>query len=744
MKLENNVFSLANAEAIAEGHFGLHWLQLDEARAAVEAALRKFGVGLAAEDEEARAIALRVTVGVGKSAAVRSLLAETAHWILPRGHILVYVPTHVLAEEAEAAFRALNTGFPSMVLRGRHATDPDTGGPMCQKSDLAQVAAKVSPWGVTGLLCQAQDPPDIWPMRRGSCREGCAWFEQLPGEEKRIIFLPHAYLSSAVPGGIAQDVALRIIDEKFLSSILHTQTLYVDEWLQRCSCASVVQAGTQVCRHEARRLVHQALLHGKPIIRALADAGLGSTALKAFEGMEKAEMPQLEVTPWMMPVVQRRLIQDFDIQAFFRARARARLWSMLQEDWATGISERISLDEEPCMGGPPRSVIRMHSCGTIPWDAPLILLDADADPTLVETLVPGSEFVSINVSANADVIQIEDQTFSNAALLSRPNSAERRREILDLVVREVAAAKQGVLLVATKEVLRQLHLDEDPDGEMKGDNDLLRPLYGAHARWFGPGMQGVNRYEAFDTAIVLGRLQPPIEAIEGQMRAVFGNCAEQLALIPADDRTRGWYREVDASYLMSDGTTRPAKVRTHPDPRGAALLAQSREAYTIQAIGRIRAVNALVPKRILILCNMPLPGFLIDSLVLWQELVTGLSRLELGTKARNLESALYPYGRSMPVSGLRLSGEGIRADAPEVFKNASSGAEWRRDLPIATIFDLIRTIARRRGGRPLFITLKRPGGGKRTPAVLFDPPADLAAAATRLWPGLELDFIVRA
>jgi hypothetical protein len=249
-------------------------------------------------------------------------------------------------------------------------------------------------------------------------------------------------------------------------------------------------------------------------------------------------------------------------------------------------------------------------------------------------------------------------------------------------------------------------------------------------------MQGVNAYEDYDTAIVVGRLQPRLEAIEDQMRGVFGNSGEPLDFMPFEDPQRGWYAEVEAARLMADDTLRTTTIRGYPDRRGAAILALNRESCTLQAIGRIRAVKAGMRKRILILSSLVLPGLPIDRLVLWQELVTGLSRIELSAKSQRLETALYPDGSRWPVMGLRLSAAGIREDAQQIFESAHSGREWRRDLTTETIHEMIRAITRRRGGRPTFVDLGRPGGGKRTPAVLLDQ-ADPARAVARLWPGLS-------
>ena len=716
------------------------WYTLEDARQKVEEALRGFLEGdLDAEDQYGyrRALALRVTVGVGKSATLRKLLSEVARDILANGHILVFVPTHALAEEAEGAFRELRSGIPSMVLRGREAKIPGADEFMCDKAALASRISQVT-GRVSRALCQAQDPL-TGELFRAPCRTGCAWYDQFADSDHKVIFLPHAYLVSPIHPSIAENVALRIIDEKFANAITWAQTIHVDGWLTPCGCASNGGA-TSPCIHIARRIVHGALLSGEPIFPALSSAGLVRGQMETFEAIERAEQPVLDVVPWMETADQEAAVDTFDYAAFFRSRARARLWSMLHEDWPRGASDRISLgsDGNAADGLPPRAVIRLHSCGTIYRDAPLILLDADADPLVTEALVPGAEFVSIDVKPNADVIQVEDRTFSTASLLMRPGAEMRRAEILDVVRREVAAAPHGVLLVATKDVLRQLHRDVNPQVDLTSEEALLQPLLGAHPRWFGPRMQGVNTYEDFDTAIAVGRLQPRIEAIEDDMRALFGNSGAPLTFTDPADPTRGWFMPTASEYLLADGTVRAATIRSHPDPRGAGVLSLCREASTIQALGRIRAVKPGAPKRILILSSLVLPDFPVDRLVLWQELVTGLSRLELGAKSQRLEAALYPYGGAWSVSAIRLSAAGIQEDAPEVFDHPHSAKEWRRGLTTGAIQEMIRTIARRRGGRPTFVMLQRARGGKITPAVLFDCGDNRAEIVGHRWPELEL------
>jgi hypothetical protein len=273
-----------------------------------------------------------------------------------------------------------------------------------------------------------------------------------------------------------------------------TQSINFDDWLKPCSCTSRAATRAALCIHEARRLVIDALMRGDAIVPRLRAAGFSRSQMRVFAQQEKAEQPELSVTPWMPCDDQKHAIDTFDWPTFFQARACAKLWSMLFEDWPRGSSERICFAETPSAGDAVRTSITIHSCGTVLQDAPLIMLDADADPLITEALVPGAEFVSISAAPQAEVIQVEDQNFSTAALLLRSGSAARRREILDLVEEE-AANGRGVLLVAARAVLRQLHLDEDPARVDISDQELLAPLRGAYPRWFGPAMQGVNTYE---------------------------------------------------------------------------------------------------------------------------------------------------------------------------------------------------------------------------------------------------------
>lgn len=129
----------------------------------------------------------------------------------------------------------------------------------------------------------------------------------------------------------------------------------------------------------------------------------------------------------------------------------------------------------------------------------------------------------------------------------------------------------------------------------------MRPIRGAEARWFGPRLRGVNTHREFETAIMVGRLEPPMQAVDRQLRAFHADGAAPPVFAAADAGSPGRFPERAGWRLRSDGRFDPARVRHHPDPAGAALFAQAREATMLQAIARIRAVGSARRKRIVIL-----------------------------------------------------------------------------------------------------------------------------------------------
>jgi hypothetical protein len=84
-------------------------------------------------------------------------------------------------------------------------------------------------------------------------------------------------------------------------------------------------------------------------------------------------------------------------------------------------------------------------------------------------------------------------------------------------------------------------------------------------------------------------------------------------------------------YVQSSRNPHPqsgVKVPSFSDARIDALLAQSRDAETMQALGRLRLVHAKYPKRVFLLSNLPVE-VPVDRLVSFSDLMPDRLELEL-------------------------------------------------------------------------------------------------------------------
>ena len=705
------------------------WMSLDDARRCVSEELHGFldRAATVPACEEQPALALRVSAGVGKTDGALRVLAARGRELLKGGHVLVFVPSHDLAEQAHEDFERFSAELPSMVLRGRGATNPATDAPMCGKADLASRISRIV-GSVKDGLCETKD--FLGKRRKASCRDACAYFAQLP-RQNSVVFLSHSYLRSGVP--LAGDVSLRIIDEKCLGQLTYSQGLSIEDWLE----VGAPPVGAEL--DKARGTVFDALRAGAPVIRALRDKGFDKISMKRFAQDERRGRQALEIRPWSPVNQQEKQIEAFDLAALQASRGRAAIWSLLATVWDQDCTERLTLDVVGSgEGGATCSSIRRHGRRDLPRDAPLVLLDADADPVITEAIAPGARFVRVDVKPVANVVQINDRTFSTSSMIAGADAKAMRAGVLSVVEREAAKAPNGALLIATRKVLRQLQQDESPGGDHASDEALLRPLRGAVPRWFGPRLQGVNDYKNFDTAIVIGRLEPGVAAIEDQMRALFGDGDAPLQLLKHSAGACGWFPAGQGAYLTDRDEFVPAATRQHPDPRGAAILSLNREAHTIQALARLRAVGAKSPKRIILVSSVPLPGVPVNCLTSWKALVANRPAIELSSKFKCLEKAMFSACGEHLTDGLRLSRRGIAEDARHAFPGKTGAEGWARGLKLGALQRMVETIAIREGRPPVFITLRPNSGGQTTPAVVFASPEHAVEIAKRKWPGWEV------
>lgn len=700
------------------------WSEPAEARRRLEEIIESF-VRSAADATAApdAALALRVTAGLGKTVTTLRVIAQHGEALLSQGHVLIYVPTLELAERAWEEFRTIAPGLPSRVIRGRDAQRPnDLKKKMCDRAEIAREIARLVP-SVTQALCRGTDPDGNFVQ--SSCAVGCPYLAQKDVPGPHVVFLSQAYLTVDPPIDRDCFIALRVIDEKVWPTLTRTSHLPISD-LMRAPASSFPTDLFGVMARAKAALV-DGLQRDLPLHDHLRSSGITTEQLDNLAKAEERSRSLLDIGPWQSEEAMTFRIRTFDSAAVHMSRRRRHLFDRLARKEA-GHCVGLRLFETAEEQG-SQQVIQSSWVRAIARDAPLLLLDADADPDITEQVAPGADFVAIDSPPVADIVQVSDLTLSDSSLLDAVHGARRRAAVLTILEREVArSAGGGVLLVATKKVLRALHADVG--SALTGDEDkaLRQKILGADPRWFGPRTQGVNDFAGYAAIVVVGRLQPRVTDMETSARAVFADDAAPIA-----EHRSGPLPETKTSILIRDGATQEAAVRAHPDRRVQSILAQTRECGTLQAIARLRLVSPTHAKRVVILSNLPLPDFPVTRLIEFAALERNLEHEPDLLGFVRMENALRAtMGR--PVRGARLSAAGLVSDLPLDFETGPAAKEFRRGRPTTHMLALCARVAAVNGWQMTPLLLRRTTGGKAIPAVILEHADAALVAARRLWP----------
>lgn len=719
------------------------FLSLSEAERAladaVREALEEAATWDAESGEPAPVTVIKATPGAGKSVGLRRAL-QGFDLAKLGGDAVFYSPTMALSDEA-----AQDGG--NHVTRGRSALNPETGQPMCGRADeaeaLGRLGVPVKPNlckrdngdGTLSLcpfyaVCAGLEAPEDGGPAPAYLRQ---WGSLPRGPALR--FEAHAYLNGRGDGS-GRAVGLRIVDEKSWVNALRTADVRADAWT-RADLPSVARLAPHMARQiEAKREADAAdrVEVAQRVLIALQTgaspvlAEVSAEEFEEFAQQDAATLPTKLNTPPSAPAAARHTELEAMARMEREGRKRAAVWRILADAKRRGIEKPERLEWLPDWRGSkgdkePRDVLRVHWMAELPTDAPMILLDADADPVMIERLHPGARIVDIAVKPHAEVIQVCDRVFSKAALIG-PENRGKRDAWADVIRAEVFCDKadpcgaRGVLAGGSKAIVRAVFEDAGliaPSTPSAEADKVMRetPLHGARWLWFGPGSLGLNRFQDFGTVVVIGREELPLDALESMGRAMFGDSGEPLQLVQPDAAGRALMPLQAVPYLIADGNGSAAGVRLHPDRRIAALQMQSREAGTRQLIERLRLVRAPEdrPKRVILGSKVPLPGLPVSRLIQFEELK--LSRFERACLAAAQGGGV-----------LRLSAAGLAADAPEVFRTVREAEGWleregREEIkyPRTANRTYIRGTGVLNGVR---VTLRLKGQrGRATPALVF-------------------------
>jgi hypothetical protein len=594
------IFAAAEVLGPPAPHYSAEPLPLDQAKTLLNEAVVDW-VGHAVthgDGVKARQVGVKGAAGTGKTTETRNVL-EAFPATVGR-HIDIFMPRHRLADEF--ALEAAGGPLRVKVIRGREKELTD-GSTMCAKADEAGKVARAG-FSVWESMCRRVDSET---GNEEVCEHfaTCPYVAQFDDPEPAVRIMAHESMFLPRNSGMPKPQAV-IIDESFHAKAMLEANFALDRLTSGLwrSSGRKVSMDDQDRRNSIAERVRRALLAGEHP----RDHGVTAEDCRFIAKLEIGAVEGIGITPGMSHAAQRKRLDGYQRTEALKL---YRFWKILAAEIERGGPLR-QIEFRPnwkrYRDDEPRDRIYLFWRRDLELpDVPVLVLDADLDPTIARKFLPRLEVVEVPVDRRAEVIQVRDTACSRRRLLAWEEAPETEvsraaNRLADVqALFDVEAAKGARVLLVT----------------YKAAATRLKVPSGCAVDHFG-NIRGTDDYKPYDTVIIAGREQPRVDAAEAIARALFADDPEPLTLT-------GELMEQVRGYRLRDGSSVAGKVSVHVDPRVQAVIEQVRERETAQAIDRLRLIHRTVPARVIVLSNLVL-DLTVDRLTTWREIMP--SRLE--------------------------------------------------------------------------------------------------------------------
>ncbi|MBT3558529.1 MAG: hypothetical protein HN491_12265 [Rhodospirillales bacterium] len=528
---------------------------------------------------------LAALVGLGKTEAY----IQQLKYLLPllrRGHcVFIGVSNHDLSRELQQRLREI--GIESEVYLGPTQSDPDQADKkMCWVSDWLEVFQQTDSGN---NLCKVCPHSHECGFQKQRLKKSQIWI----GAHQIIYRKRRKPISS---------VDFVIIDEDPLSAGLEGDNLKKPLWLP---CKDVP--------NDVQKAIEQLPL-GQPFHRgdfAVTDRRLHELIRQSLSRIEKVELSSSvseQEIRYAVAVVQanRKLL---DIAGFYRTIANEGPWGMRPLKLSEGTIGLRWVRQRKIH--PDFDVPTLFADATLNADMIERIIDVERPPADVEeawidedgSIVPALDQRQpvimgpvAKIAAKTPHATYRQVLFSGAAALFKDgptgtNNLGRVRRYIE----GRSALFPRVLVICQLDLEQKLRvLGLPPSVETAHFNSI----------------RGQDKWKDVDLLIVIGRTQPPPNAMELQAEALFRTSIRTLG--------PDYY---DSTWMPLTGTATAVPVERHPDPNAETVRWHKCEAEIIQAIGRVRAVNRTSknPVQVDIINQIPLPGLEIDEVAEWED-----------------------------------------------------------------------------------------------------------------------------
>jgi len=666
-------------------------MSVQDGRAALKGFLRR----VLDEADPEKVYVARADAGIGKTRTILQELARLKSAGRLSGKCFFAVPDtrtrpqdEVPSMGQEVAAIATSFGLDVHVYEGRDDTN-------CQNYECVRPIQSVgtSPTRVCGKPVSADPeeaaavPPEMSCRFRRSCQDTGYWAQRIKLQDVDLVVIPHALLSVDWQKTLLRDltVTMLIIDETFFGAVTRAPEVPIDKLLSPIrqdwtGTRGNIDESDIRNRIPVNRVIETAIFEGRdPAADIHADDQRRRSLVVASQFLDRFLEGDNSICPTTTPELAKLYAETLDRAGRPAESKMLRILVDRVGQLCKGLPLATNRQIEAITkesGGETRRYVRI-SWVSGSWQRniegdnadgernsiPVLILDASAEPLIVERLFPGRtiEWHDIQIAAPwKTVIQCPDRTNAQSSLIATANAADGTVTAAARRLTQTVQALQGLsnrhpaglLIVAAKKV-RQAIQDT-----WQADETIPQRIHWAH---FG-NLRGKNAWKNVEACVIVGRQMPPTSVIDGYVAAL--SSGDPIPP-PAFDRLV----MKPGQYRLADGSVATKLVPSAPNDLAAAILRAIREAEIMQAIGRLRLADRTEdrPGCIYVLTSVPLP-IAIDALV---------SERDFGSRPHPLAQATQQLGGVLPVSAPFLA-EVVAGTVPELDTEDKAGKALRR------------------------------------------------------------------
>jgi len=536
---------------------------------------------------------LKLPAGIGKTEGYLVAIVNSDAKLIE-----VYVPTHTLANECRQRLIDKGMKFDEvMVIQGR-AYQAEGSAPLCKKDKISK---KLGESGISTYktLCRNDAGEQC------EYHDTCAYLAQYKiGVKVRIYTHAHLPLERGLLDKDYPDFA--IIDESFWNAMIDEKTTLFE------NISHYVQS------NKLANCINKTLTEGRPLLKGLRQ--------KYGDDIEEVINKSIRYISRNYPNIKPNESEEKIASTLTPEFNKSRVIKLLLQQLLDELNLFPDRDESITVRYNGKKVLiarrktitrftKQQGEGNMNH-VPVLCVDADFCRDIVKIFLPGIKSKTIYVKRNAVVTQI----YSNTGAKSRyiPYGRNPGPEIItnckkcfddvQLVINRLQALHSKLLVVTYKALL-----------EPKGVQPPLIIPSEAGALNFG-GLRGVDAFSNSDAILIVGRNQPPIQAVESIAACLWWDVDDELKLT-------GEYRQEARGYRLVNGDKKGVKVFVCDNPRVQMVMEQLRECELLQGVDRIRLMHNGVKKPVYLMSNLPL-NIDVDHLIKWKDMVSGGSLIE--------------------------------------------------------------------------------------------------------------------